>query len=144
MPVPCGSQTCQRNEKISYKLHKTNVLDIAWNYKIGNILNENFHELNWLPIKWMFHQCVASSVFKFVQNQCLAYMNEVFWPAENVRIDTRKSFLKLNHPFQKTSTRQKSLSYIGPAIWNRIPEIFKKTRNLNTFKQDETLSEWSL
>ena len=69
-----------------------------------------------------------------IQNQCLAYMNEVFWPAENVRKDTRISFLKLNHPFQKTSTRQKSLSYIGPAIWNRIPEIFKKTRNLNTFK----------
>ena len=51
------------------------------------------------------------------------------------------SFLKSNHPLQKTSTRQKGLSYIGPAIWNRIPEIFKKTRNLNTFKQDETLSE---
>ena len=61
-------------------------------------------------------------------------MNEVFRPAENMRINTRNSFLKLNHPFWKTSTGQKGLSYIGPAIWNRIPEIIKKTRNLNTFK----------
>ena len=61
-------------------------------------------------------------------------MNEVFWPAENMRIKTRNSFLKLNHSFRKTSTGQKGLSYIGPAIWNRIPEIIKKTRNLNTFK----------
>ena len=56
-------------------------------------------------------------------------MNEVFKPVENMRINTRNSFLN-----RKTSTRQKGLSYIGPAIWNRIPEIIKKTRNLNTFK----------
>ena len=59
---------------------------------------------------------------------------EVFRPAENMRMKTRNSFLKLNHPFQKTSTRQKDLPYIGPAIWKRIPEIIRKTRNLNTFK----------
>ena len=53
----------------------------------------------------------------------------------NMRINTRNSFLKLNHPFRKASTGQKGLSYIGPAIWNRIPEIIKKTRNLNTLKQ---------
>ena len=51
-----------------------------------------------------------------------------------MRINSINSFLKLNHPFRKTSTGQKDLSYIGPAIWKRIPEIFKKTRNLNTFK----------
>ena len=61
-------------------------------------------------------------------------MNEGFRPAENMRINARVGFLKLNHPLRKTSTGQKGLSYIGPAIWNRIPEIFKKTRNLNTFK----------
>ena len=26
------------------------------------------------------------------------------------------------------------MPYIGPAIWNRIQEILKKTKNLNTFK----------
>ena len=61
-------------------------------------------------------------------------MNEVFRLAENMRINARNSFLTLNHLFQKTSTKQKGLSYIGPAIWNRISEIFKKIRNLNTFK----------
>ena len=61
-------------------------------------------------------------------------MNEVFRPAENMRIYTRNSFFKLNRPFRKTSTGQKGLSYIGPAIWNRITEIFKKTSNMKTFK----------
>ena len=61
-------------------------------------------------------------------------MNEVFRPAENMRMSTRNSFLKLPYHFRKTNTGQKGLSYIGPAIWNNIPEIIKKTRNLNTFK----------
>ena len=41
-------------------------------------------------------------------------MNEVFRPAENMRINTRNSFFKLNH--RNTSTGQKGLSYDGPAI----------------------------
>ena len=60
-------------------------------------------------------------------------LGEVFKPAENIRITTRNSYLKLSDPFPKNSTRQNSLSYFGPAIWNRIPENLKKTKNLNTF-----------
>ena len=96
--------------------------------------NEQFQKLNWLQINQRFKQCVTSTVFKFVQNKYPTYMNEVFRPAENIRINTRNSDLKLSHPFRKTSTRQNGLSYTGPAIWNRIPEILKKTKNLNTFK----------
>ena len=61
-------------------------------------------------------------------------MNEAFRSAENIRISTRNSYLKLSHHFRKTSTGQNGLSYLGPAIWNRIPEILKKTKNVNTFK----------
>ena len=59
-------------------------------------------------------------------------MNEVFRPTENIKLNTRNSHLKLNHPFRKTSNGQNG--YIGPAICNRIPEILKKTKNLNTVK----------
>ena len=99
-----------------------------------HISNEHFHKLNWLPVNQRLQQCVTSTVFKFVQNKYLAYMNEALRSAENMRINLRNSFLKLNHLFWKTSTGKKGLSYISPAIWNRIPEIIKKTRNLNTFK----------
>ena len=95
---------------------------------------EHISKLNWLQINQRFKQCVTSTVFKFVQNKCPAYMNEVFRPAANVRINTRSSYLKFNHPFRKTSIGQNGLPYIGPAIWNRIPEILKKIKNLNIFK----------
>ena len=58
-------------------------------------------------------------------------MNEIFRPVENISINTRNSYL--NHPFRKTSTRQKGLPYVGPAIWNKVPEILNKTKNLNTY-----------
>ena len=86
-----------------------------------HISNEDFHKLNWLPINQKFKQCVISRVFKFVQNKCLAYMNEVSRLAENMTMNTKNSFLKLNHSFQKTSTGQKGLPYSRPDIWNRIP-----------------------
>ena len=61
-------------------------------------------------------------------------MNKVFRPAENIKINKKNSYVKLSHPFRKGNTGQNSLSYTGPAIWNRIPESLKKTKNVNTFK----------
>ena len=125
------------SKKLKDKLQVTQNKCIRFCLKLQSrehISNEHFHKLNWLPINQRFQQCVTSTVFKFVQNKCPAYMNEVFRSAENMRINTRNTSLKLNHPFRKTSTGQKGLSYIGHAIRNIIPEIIKKTRNLNTFQ----------
>ena len=108
------------------------------------VSNEHFEKLNWPPINQRFKQCVTSTVFKFVQNKCPAYMNEVSRSAENLRINTRNSYLKLNHPFRKTNTRKNSLSSIKPATWNRIPKIFKKTKNLNTFNIRWNTTIWMI
>ena len=78
-----------------------------------HISNEHFQKLNWLPINQRFKQCVTSIVFKFVQNKCSAYVNEVFSSAENIRINARNSYLELSHPFWKTSTGQNGLSLLG-------------------------------
>ena len=43
----------------------------------------------------------------------------------------RNSFEKLQQPFRKTSTSQNALSFIGPGLWNKIPEEIKRTTNLN-------------
>ena len=64
-----------------------------------HISNEHFQKLSSLPINQSFKQCVTSTVFKFVQNKCPAYMNEVSRSDETIRISTRNSYLKLSHPF---------------------------------------------
>ena len=35
---------------------------------------------------------------------------------------------------QKQNADQMALSYIGPVIWSKIPDMFKRTNNLKTFK----------
>ena len=125
MPVPCPDLS----KKLKDKLQVTQNKCIKFYLKLQSrehISNERFPRLYWLPINQRFQQYVTSTVFKFVQNKCPVYTNEVFRPAENVRMNTRNNFLKLPHHFRKTNTGQKSLSYIGPAIWNKIPEIIKK------------------
>ena len=34
-----------------------------------------------------------SMVFKFVKNKCQSYINEIFRPAENIRINTRNGLV---------------------------------------------------
>ena len=133
----CTAWYLNLSKKLKDKLQVTQNKCIRFCLKLQSrehISNEHFHKLNWLPINQRFQQSVTCTAFKFVLNKCPAYMNKVSRPAENMRINTRNSFHKLNYPFQKTSTRQKGLSYIEPAIWNRILEIIEKNRNLNTFK----------
>ena len=53
------------------------------------------------------------------------------WKCKNKH---KKLFSSVKPSFWRTSTRQKGLSDSGLAIWNRIPKIFLKTKNWNTFE----------
>ena len=48
----------------------------------------------------------------------------------------RNSYQKLQQPFRKTDAGQNALSFIGPTLWNKVPEKIKRTANLNTFKHN--------
>ena len=75
-------------------------------------------------------------MFIFINGSCPYYLNEVFKFAFKGNISLRNNFLKLKQPFQNTNTEEKASFFIGPLIWNQIPEILKNTDNLNTFKHN--------
>ena len=81
-------------------------------------------------------QCVISIAFKFIDGNCLYYLNEVFEFAPEGNVSLRNNFLKLKRPFRNTNAGKKALTFIGPSFWNQIPEALKKTDNLNTFKHN--------
>ena len=83
-----------------------------------------------------FNQCINSIVFKYVNNQCPNYLNEVFQTAPEINIQTRGSFLKLKCPFCKTNAGQMTLSYNRPTIWNKTPDTLKQAKYLNMFKHN--------
>ena len=95
-----------------------------------------FRSVNWLPTKEELHQCINAITFRFVKNDCPFYLNHIFEFAPHCRIDTRNSFVKLEHAFRKTTTGQKTLSNLGLFAELSTRTHKKKTNNLNTFKHN--------
>ena len=101
-----------------------------------HISEENFRLINWSPSSKRVDQCINTITFKCVNNNCPYYLKEVFEFARHCRIDTRNKFAQLKIPFHKTNMGQKAISFVGPSLWNSLPELIKKTDNLNTFKHN--------
>ena len=84
--------------------------------KMTHISPKELEILTWLPAPERLNQCFNSIVFKYINNECSNYLNEVFQTALENNIQTRRNFLKIKCPFHKTNAGQTALSYIGPTI----------------------------
>ena len=104
--------------------------------KISHISQKEFEANNWLSIKQRYNQCVNSIAYKYFDNQCTRYLNEVFMKAPGSSSSPRNSNQKLHQPFRKSNTGQNALSFVVPALWNKVPPKIKRTTNLNTFKHN--------
>ena len=85
--------------------------------KMTRIFQKEFETINRFPIKERFNQCINCTAFKYFDNQCPHYLNEVFMKAPKSSSSLRNSYQKLRQPFRKTNTGQHVLSLIGPALW---------------------------
>ena len=101
-----------------------------------HISKNEFETLNWLPIKDRFSPSIISIVFKYFTKKCSSYLNEVFELVSPNNLRIRIRYLKLICTFRKTNMGQNALSFIGPSIWNKTPEVLKKTNSINTFKHN--------
>ena len=104
--------------------------------KLKHISHEEFERLNWLPVTYRFKQCVNTIAFKYFNEQCPNYLNEIFDVTIENNFQLRGSFQKLKCAFRKTNTGQFVLSYIVPTFWNKTTDTFKSTKNLSTFKRN--------
>ena len=82
--------------------------------KRSKIRIKEFLQLNWLNVHNRFLQFIVSDIFKFQNDQCPDYFNEIFCPAGENSVITRSSNKKLKLPFRKTKLGIQSLSYVGP------------------------------
>ena len=62
-------------------------------------------------------------------------MKEVFEYASQGRASSRNNSTRLKSSFSK-NMGQKSLSHIGPRVWNKFPSLMKRNISLNKFKHD--------
>ena len=104
--------------------------------KMSKICVNEFLELNVLNVHDRYPQFIVSDVFKFCNNRCPNYFNEVFCPVDDNGIATRCCDKKLKLPFRKTKLGMQSLSYVGPSTWNKLPNHLKIAASVNDFKRN--------
>ena len=70
--------------------------------KMSRICAKEFLELNWLNVHDRYLEFIVSDIFKFCNNQCPDYFNEVFCPFDDNGVVTRSCNKKLKLPFRKS------------------------------------------
>ena len=65
---------------------------------------------------------------------CPQYTNEIYRTTNQNNTVTRNSSLKIFQPLRTKASSQKCLSYLGPFVWNGLPDDVKLSSNVNTFK----------
>ena len=102
--------------------------------KRSNICVKELLQLNWLNFHDRYLQFIVSDIFRFQNNQCPRYFDELFCPVGENGIITRSSNKKLKLPFRKTKLGIQSLSYVSPDTWNSFPNNLKSATSFNSFK----------
>ena len=136
---PCSVWYPDLTKKLKYRIQATQ--DKCMHFylqldKLKHISHEEFDCLNWLLMTHRSKQCANAIVFKYFNEQFPNCLNKVFDVAIDNNFQLRSSFQKLKCPFRKTNTGQLALPYIDPTFWNKTPDKFKRTKNLNTFKHN--------
>ena len=127
------------NKHLKNRLQAAQNKCIRFCLKLGDrksIKINEFEKINWLPIHDRVNQYILSSLYKSHVNNASNYMNEVFTHAESNGIPIRFSYQKLKVPHRKTNKGLRSLSYIGPSLWNKLDKSLKTSISLNAFKHN--------
>ena len=124
------------NKKIKGKLQCAQNKCIRFCLMLGSRAHlgvKEFKRINWLPTRERFEQCVCVSIFNFFAKTAPTYISEMYNPVEQSR-HTRRSFKQLKLPNQTTNRGLKTLSYIGPKLWNALPTSILSVNSVNNFK----------
>jgi len=85
---------------------------------------QHFKEINWLPIPERINQRICVNVYKYFNHIAPTYMSDIFIP-QQTQINTRNSMFRLKTQIKKSNMGQNSLSFLGPKLWNTLPDEIK-------------------
>ena len=102
--------------------------------KMSRICVNEFLKLNWLNVHDRYLQFIVSDIFKFCNNQCPDYFNEIFCPVDDNGIAMHCYNKKFKLPFHKTKLGMQSLLLVGPSTWHKLPNNLKTATSVNSFK----------
>ena len=83
------------------------------------------------PVERRVEQCTSTTVFKYWKGIPPSYLNDMFMPSLN-NYNTR-SQMALDIPLCRTNKGQKSMSFLGPKIWNKVSSNIKTAATTSSF-----------
>ena len=83
---------------------------------MSRICVKEFLELNWLNVPHRYLQFTVPDIFKYYNNQCPDYFNEVFCAVDDNWVATLYCNKDLKLPFRKSKLGMQSLSHVGPGL----------------------------
>ena len=89
----------------------------------GHTNLSHFRKIKWLSVERRVELCIATTVFKCWKVITPSYLNDMFMPSLN-NYKTR-SQMALDIPLCRTIKLQKSVSFLGPKIWNKVSSNIK-------------------
>ena len=135
----CSAWYPNLNEKLKKKIQIAQNKCIWFCLKLDkrhHISSKEFESINWLPVNKRVHQCINAITFKFVNNACPHYLNEVYEYAPQCRIESRSNFARLKVPFRKNSKAEWSFIHRSLSMEQSTWIFEKKNTILNTFKHN--------
>ena len=134
----CLSWYPNLNARLKKKMQTAQNKCVRFCLNLGNRAHIGIKELqaiNWLPVQNRFEQSVCVSIFRFFENTAPVYISEMYHSVEQSH-RTRRSLNKLHLPNQITNRGLRTLSYIGPRLWNALSSTIKLASSVNTFKHE--------
>ena len=101
--------------------------DLLFRHHIG----ANKFKETWLPTKERVEQRVATNVFKCWKGTSSFYVNEMFVLYRNIY--KTRSYMALEIPLRKNNLGQKSISFMGPSILNKLSNDLKILNTVTLF-----------
>ena len=123
------TQILIKHSKLNYKCFKISVFDFDDRAHVGV---SELEKIYWLPVDFRLKQCLSTNFFKFFDDKCPLYMEDVFDKSSINQAVTRYSNKKISQPLIKSNFDQNWISFMTPTVWNNMPSDLTSCRNVNT------------
>ena len=132
--LPIWGNSSDRNNHILFKLQKRAVRIISHSpYRAHT--KPLFSRLHIFNIYEMFKFQVAIFMYSCHNNQLPVSLLECFRLNKSIHEHNTRSANNFHLPHVRTSLHKKSLFFIGPQIWNQLPERIRISQSLDVFKR---------
>ena len=127
-----NKQTKHRLQTTQNKIIRS-VLDLSLRSHVGF---EEFHMVNWLPVKYRVHQNIVNHMFRILNGKSPNYLQDGISKSSTIhRYSTRSGALALYQPRMGTHG-QKTFVYNGIKLWNSLPSSVQSQQCKDIFKRE--------